>query len=329
MKLGNLASQDGLYPPWMAWVLGNVQAGLLVLDENARVVLANDWLLQRARLSSEQLIDQPLVQVFPGLVGSHLERALGNALRTGLSAVLSETLHRSPFPLYSPQGKLETARLLKQSIQIIPMSGPTARAAGQRYVLVQITDVTPAVDREHLLRNTAQKLHGMAHVDALTRIGNRRHFDEMLAREWRHAQRQRQPLALVMMDVDHFKLYNDIYGHQKGDECLRTVAEVINSVAKRPRDVACRYGGEELTMLLPDTDLSNAVVLAQRVVGRLRGLQLPHAASPSRCVTLSAGVVAEVPDPGVDPDALLQMADRALYKAKTRGRDQVATYGVS
>jgi diguanylate cyclase (GGDEF)-like protein len=329
MKRGHLASLEGVHPPWMAWVLGNVQAGLLVLDEDVRVVLANDWLLQRARLSGEQLMGQPLSQAFPGLVGSHFERALHNALRTGLASVLSETLHRSPLPLYTPHAKLDNARLLKQSIQIIPMSSTVAREVGQRYVLVQISDVTPAVDREHLLRATAQKLHGMAHVDALTRIGNRRHFDEMLAREWRHAQRQRQSLALVMLDVDHFKFYNDLYGHQRGDECLRTVAEVINSVAKRPRDVACRYGGEELVMLLPDTDLASAVTLAQKVVDRLRGMQLPHPASPSRCVTLSAGVVADVPEMGVDPDALLQMADRALYKAKSHGRDQVATYGAA
>ncbi|MEN9384733.1 MAG: hypothetical protein RL323_1876 [Pseudomonadota bacterium] len=326
MKWGKLASLQEMHPPWMAWVLGSVQAGLLVLDENLRVVVANDWLLLRSRLKADELIDQPLVHAFPGLVGSHLELAIRNALRTGLASVLSETLHRSPLPLYTPVGKLETARLLKQSIQIVPMSGAVAREVGQRYVLVQITDVTPAVDREHLLRATAQRLHGMAHIDALTRIGNRRHFDAMLAREWRNAQRQRQSIALVMLDVDHFKLYNDVYGHQRGDECLRTVAEVINSVAKRPRDVACRYGGEELVMLLPDTDLASAEQLAQKVVNRLRAMQLPHIDSPAGFVTVSAGVVAEVPGTDSDPDALLLMADRAMYKAKSEGRDQVATY---
>lgn len=309
--------------PWVDWVLGNIQSGLLVLDAELRVVFANPWLLKRARKQADDLQDRPLVDAFPCLAGSHFERALHSALRTGFPAVLSETLHLSPLPLYALNAVSSDSVRLNQSIQIVPMGNGMARSAGQRYLMVQVTDVTPAVARERLLKEQAARMHAMAHVDALTDIGNRRHFDAMLDREWRHAMRQRQPLGLVLFDIDHFKQYNDSYGHQRGDTCLKRVAAVIESVAQRPRDVVCRYGGEEIAMLLPDTPLNGALRLAQQVVDQVRAQALPHVVSPSGVVTLSAGVAAEVPVAGMVADTLLLLADRALYQAKRMGRDRV------
>lgn len=305
------------------WVLGNIQSGLLVLDAQLRIVFANPWLLRRARRSADEVLDRPLTEAFPCQAGSHFERALQQALRTGFPAVLSETLHLSPLPLFAlgsaPSGQVR----LHQSIQIVPMGHAMAREAGQRYLLVQVTDVSPAVARERVLREQAQRMHAMAHVDALTDIGNRRHFDATLEREWRHAMRQNQPLSLVLFDIDHFKQYNDSYGHQRGDACLKRVATVIEAVAQRPRDVVCRYGGEEIAMLLPDTPLAGALKLAQQVVDAVRGAAMPHVVSPGGVVTLSAGVASERPLPGMVADTLLLLADRALYQAKRLGRDRV------
>ena len=309
--------------PWADWVLGNVQSGLLVLDAQKRVVFANPWLLRRARRSADELQGQPLLAVFPELAGSHLARALAEALRTGFPAVLSETLHLSPLPLFHPSLSAAEPVRLKQSIQIVPMGNAMAQEVGQRYVLVQVTDVSPAVARERLLKQQAERMHAMAHVDALTDIGNRRHFDAMLDREWRHALRQRQGLSLVLFDIDHFKQYNDSYGHQRGDACLKTVAGLIESMGQRPRDVVCRYGGEEIGMILPDTDLGGALRLAQQVVDAVRAEGLPHVVSPQGVVTVSAGVASEVPVPGMGADTLLMLADRALYQAKRLGRDRV------
>ncbi len=311
--------------PWVEWVLGNVQSGLLVLDEACQVVFANPWFLRRARLSEAEVQGRALVDVFEGLRGSHFERALNDVLRTGFPALLSETLHLSPLPLFALSSAGAQPQRLKQSIQIVPMNGQAARQAGQRYVLVQITDVSPAVARERLLKEQAARMHAMAHVDALTDIGNRRHFDAMLDREWRHALREQEGLSLVLFDIDYFKQYNDTYGHQRGDECLRKVAGVIESMAQRPRDVVCRYGGEEMAMLLPDTDLSGAIALAQQVLEAVRQLAVPHVVSPHGVVTLSAGVATEQPVPGMHADALLLLADRALYQAKRLGRNRVET----
>lgn len=319
----NWAEAEVAPAPLLTWVLEHVQSGLLVLDADLRVVLANEWFLRRARLEHVCVRRKPLVELFPQCAGSHLEKALVKAVRTGLSTLLSEALHPSPLPLYALSASGAQNQRLKQSMQIIPMGIAASHAAGQRYVLLQVNDVSPAVARERLLREQADRLHTMAHVDALTRIGNRRHFDAMLAREWAHAMRQRLPLSLVMFDMDHFKRYNDVYGHQQGDDCLSTVASVVQSAAQRPRDVVCRYGGEELVMLLPETDLSGATALAEQVLQRVRALALPHLANGKSIVTLSAGVASVRPETGIHADNLLQCADRALYQAKSQGRDQV------
>lgn len=316
-----LVTAEGEVPTWMPWALDHVQAGVLVLDAELRVVFANQWLLRRARRVAAQVSQRSLLEVFPEVRNSHLEKTLRQALRTGFSAVLSETLHFSPLPLFGLSGPPTDDRRLKQSIQLVPMGALAATQAGQRHVLVQVTDVTPAVARERLLKEQAERLHGMAHVDALTEIGNRRHFDTMLMREWRQAQRQQRPVSLVLFDIDHFKQYNDVYGHPRGDACLKTLAAVIARVALRPRDAACRYGGEELAMLLPDTDLEGACQLADKVLHRVRELRLPHPSNPGGIVTMSAGVATGHAHPGRTADDLLRHADHALYEAKAAGRD--------
>ena len=315
-------------PPSMSgleWVLGNVQSGVLVLDAALRVRLANPWLLRRARLKPEQVLERGLFEVFPELLGGHFERRLLACLETGFPALLSETLNPAELPLYALSGLATPDKRLKQSIQIVPMAAQVAQAVGERLVLVQISDVTPAVVRERLLRQQAERMHAMAHIDALTDIGNRRHFDAMFAREWRHALRTRLPLSMVLFDVDRFKGYNDHYGHVQGDSCLKVVAAVIESLANRPRDVVCRYGGEEIALLLPDTDLPGALLLAQQAVDRLRERALPHVGSERGVLTMSAGVACELPEIGMAADTLLLMADRALYQAKKLGRDRVST----
>ena len=312
-------------PPGLEWVLANVQSGVLVLDAALRVRLANPWLLRRARLQPEQVLGYELFEVFPGLRGGHFERRLRASLETGFPALLSETLNPAELPLYALAGPATPDKRLKQSIQIVPMSAALAQVEGERLVLIQVSDVTPSVTRERLLRQQAERMHAMAHIDALTDIGNRRHFDAMFEREWRHALRARRPLALVLFDVDHFKGYNDHYGHVQGDACLKVVAGVIEALANRPRDVVCRYGGEEIAMLLPDTELPGALQLAQLALDRLRECALPNAGSGRGVLTMSAGVACEMPELGMAADTLLLMADRALYQAKKLGRDRVST----
>ena len=166
------------------------------------------------------------------------------------------------------------------------------------------------------------KLAMLSNTDSLTGITNRRGFDEALAAEWRRARRNGQSLALAMLDVDHFKSYNDAYGHQAGDQCLRTVAGLIAQVGRRTGDLAARYGGEEFALLAPATDAGAALEMAEGLCRELAWLALPHAHSPYGIITVSIGVAALVPGPDNDADMLVRAADLALYRAKEAGRNR-------
>lgn len=173
------------------------------------------------------------------------------------------------------------------------------------------------------LRQVNTMLAQLASRDGLTGLANRRTFDEMLATEWRRAQRLQQPLALLMLDVDHFKLYNDTYGHLSGDDCLRKVAGVIATQGARPGDLAARYGGEEFAVILPNTDATGATNLATRIRDGVAALDLAHLQSGLQRVSISAGVAVMQPSAELEPSALIARADKALYQAKHLGRDRV------
>ena len=322
--LDNSGDACGGLPPWLNWLLSNTQMGLLVLNPEARVVFVNQWLLVRAGLSLEQVQGLGLLEAFPVLEGSHFQRTLKQSMRTGFPAVLSQTLHPSPFPLYVQTIQRVRGALMRQSIHIVPMGPKDAAAAGQRLTLVQISDVSPNMMREGLLKAQAERMSNIALVDVLTGVGNRRAFEQSLDAEVRAASRTHKPLGLLMLDVDHFKLFNDHYGHPAGDRCLRSVADVVRRVCRRPRDVIARYGGEELAAILPETDLAGAVRVANDILEVLRDLHIPHERSaPSGMVTASIGVSALAVDASDAPSDLLHRADAALYVAKNGGRNRV------
>lgn len=167
------------------------------------------------------------------------------------------------------------------------------------------------------------ELDELARRDGLTRLPNRRHFDEVLSREWERACRTGNPLCLLLVDVDHFKAYNDHLGHPAGDACLVQVAEAMQSVIHRPADLIARYGGEEFAVLLPETRPDGACELARRLIDRVDALCLPHGASPvAPHVTISIGVACTAGGAWPSREALLAAADAALYEAKHSGRHQ-------
>lgn len=177
-----------------------------------------------------------------------------------------------------------------------------------------------ATDRKQL----EETLRDLSYQDGLTGIANRRRFDEKLEQEWRRAARERQPLTLVMADIDFFKNYNDLYGHPAGDDCLRKIAKVFQQATERPGDLAARYGGEEFAAILPNTSLLGAEKVAEQIRAHVEALELPHAnSSVSPWVTISLGIATRVPTNGDPNSILLEGADRALYKAKQLGRNRV------
>lgn len=189
------------------------------------------------------------------------------------------------------------------------------------------TAVLLARVRNHLeLAHQRNLLERLSHSDGLTGIANRRYFNTMLTREFSRMQRQNQPLALVMLDVDDFKAFNDHYGHVHGDECLQQVAHAIAQCLNRPGDMVARYGGEEFVCLLPDTTLEGALKLAHDIQAAIAALRLHHVqAQAAEFVTVSIGVAAELPKNLPHSQQLLSIADARLYRAKRGGRNRIVS----
>ena len=189
-----------------------------------------------------------------------------------------------------------------------------------------------AVEKELLqtqqdLMKAVEDLKLLSTHDGLTEIANRRFFDEYSAKEWKRAQRDKQSFAVIMIDLDYFKSYNDTYGHQRGDACLKKVAGVIKGAMKRPADLAARYGGEEFVLVLPETDKNGACKVAEQLHQEVANLKLEHPGNTCGAgVTISMGVATEIAEPGKLFSDLLAKADRALYKAKRSGRNRTSFF---
>jgi len=176
---------------------------------------------------------------------------------------------------------------------------------------------------EEDLRQSNAELQVLAHTDRLTGVANRNQLDQQLAMEWQRHRREQKPIALLMIDADHFKAYNDCFGHLAGDRCLIRIAEVVQRTCNRPGDLLARFGGEEFVLLLPDTDCQGAVTVAERVQEALEHQAIPHPkAVVAGRVSVSIGIACQVPDAHNTPQELLASADAALYRAKAGGRNR-------
>ena len=190
--------------------------------------------------------------------------------------------------------------------------------------------ISPPVVRARVRNLIELKLHRdqlkvLSTNDGLTGIANRRRFDELLECSWRQAFRRREPISLLMIDVDHFKAYNDNYGHLAGDDCLKKVAGRLKDFARRPGDNVARYGGEEFVCILSDTDPLGANEYAEMVLQGIRELNIPHEFSEtSNIITASIGVATAIPREESVPEQLLDAADRALYTSKREGRNRIS-----
>jgi diguanylate cyclase (GGDEF)-like protein len=189
---------------------------------------------------------------------------------------------------------------------------------------INIKIVRARVKAHIALKRQSDVLRNFAFIDGLTGVRNRRYFDEHLAIEIGRAQRSKLALGLILIDVDFFKRFNDCYGHQAGDDCLRRLSSLFLVCLKRPADFVARYGGEEFVCVLPDTDLQGALILAENIREAALACHIPHAeSSVSEWVTLSLGVSVMAPDSPIASDELVKLADANLYLAKHQGRNRV------
>jgi diguanylate cyclase (GGDEF)-like protein len=238
-----------------------------------------------------------------------------------LATAWAQTTGHRPFGDAPPHELILRTQEFILTLSIIRM-GFAVLLAEQRALTRSLEDKVR--ERTQELQESNSKLGTLSATDGLTGIANRRRFDEVLASEWAQARRSRVPLALALLDVDFFKPYNDRYGHQTGDDCLRAIAQVLAAHARRADDLVARYGGEEFALIAPAVDEAGALAVAQSICRELQRLGRDHALSPFGVVTASIGVAVLVPGDGEEGhEALVRQADQALYQAKARGRNQV------
>ncbi|MYN19499.1 diguanylate cyclase [Rugamonas sp. FT107W] len=255
-------------------------------------------------LALEQQPDLILLDaVMPGMDGYAVCAALRNSPRLQDIPVIFVTALNQP--------EDETRALEAGAVDFI--SKPFNVAVVRARVRSQLT-----------IKRQADAMRELSMTDGLTGVANRRSFNDTLDAEWRRCARAGLPLSVIMIDVDHFKPYNDHYGHQAGDLCLQQVSAAMARCASRPQDLLARYGGEEFILLLPQEPAAGAEVVARRILEEVRGLAIPHAAAPTApYVSVSLGVCTALPPlDSIDSNTLIRMADSQLYRAKQDGRNR-------
>ncbi|NVD74874.1 diguanylate cyclase [Duganella sp. BJB488] len=281
----------------------NIQILHHALRDEHEVLFALDG-EKALELALEQQPDLILLDaVMPGMDGYAVCAALRNSPRLQDIPVIFVTALNQP--------EDETRALEAGAVDFI--SKPFNVAVVRARVRSQLT-----------IKRQADAMRELSMTDGLTGVANRRSFNDTLDAEWRRCARAGLPLSVIMIDVDHFKLYNDHYGHQAGDLCLQQVSLAMARCASRPQDLLARYGGEEFILLLPQEPALGAEVVARRILEEVRGLAIPHAAAPTvPYVTVSLGVCTALPPlDSVDSNALVRMADSQLYRAKQDGRNR-------
>jgi diguanylate cyclase (GGDEF)-like protein len=249
----------------------------------------------------------------------------GQAFRTGKTQVNQDIQNN---PDFTPWRERAAEYGYQSSIAL-----PCKLGRNTLFVLNVYADEPHAFNRQEIeaLEMLAKDIaYGVAYLrtkderntDKLTGLANRRYFDEVLEVEWRRARRNATPITLILIDIDHFKPYNDFYGHLAGDECLQTIATTLSDVVSRPADLVARYGGEEFVIILPNSD-SSAIAVAERCRAEVEELHIPHKLSPQgQSVTVSVGMSTHIPPIRSKPKDIIVAADRALYKAKEGGRNR-------
>jgi len=282
-------------------MIDSISNGIITLNKDNRIIYANPSALNFFSMTTEMMVGNHFSRLFPDRVREQILPLMEDAASTGGSFIRHVTL-----PIND--------RII--DVSIVPSD------VGKNSRVVILEDVTLGENARSALVDANEKLQVQAMLDGLTNVSNRRHFDELLHQEWGRMRREKGQLSLMFCDVDHFKDYNDTYGHLRGDQCLRDIAETIKANLHRPSDNVARYGGDEFVILLPGTTFEGACHLAEQILDCINRLQIAHESSPvADHVTLTIGVGSGFPGDEVPEDKFIWLADKALYEAKTKGRN--------
>ena len=286
--------------------------GIWAIDKNFRVIRVNQRLINLLKKPINEIIGGKCYELFGEHCGNQefcpMEKILAGERMLEQERVFSfGTKREIPF-------LVTTTPLLNLDQVIIGL-------------VATFTDITERKHAETMLQLANRELERLATEDGLTKLSNRRRFDEYLNVEWRRQSRARGQISLILSDVDHFKLFNDHYGHQAGDECLKLVADAIRKKVGRPGDLIARYGGEEFAIVMPETDLRGAFQVAENIRQELAKQCIAHAqSSAAPYVTMSCGIATMVPNADNSPKTLIERADQGLYRAKEQGRNRTVIF---
>jgi diguanylate cyclase (GGDEF)-like protein len=315
--------------------------GIISLHPMEYVILSQDLTIQKTSPGINKFSEIQSANIgtdirhgFPELIG--LEQIINNILeKKMMSFHLQGVARESLNQFYNYQNTHHDVYIFmgmgedQQEYLVLLLEDVTEQMASRQALMQAVNESTllmmSMTNRSDQIESLNKKLEQIALTDSLTKLANRRHFDQYLEIEWKRMAREQKSLALILCDVDFFKLYNDTYGHVAGDICLQTVALVIAESMKRPGDLVARYGGEEFAIILPNTPTQGAVQVAEIICQKLAMRSITHQASllDSQVVTLSIGVASVIPHQDISLEWLIMEADEALYKAKQDGRDRV------
>lgn len=305
LKIQHLLAVERMQSEQITAIINNISDCVLVIDNLGDIVSANPATEHLFDYTEAQLCQKNIAAIlnYPGDSGHFIE-------------VLCDSKHDDPW-WQQPVGKTSSNASFPIEINLKEMF-----SSGSSYVVV-IQDIS-------LHRSEIDQLHHMTETDPLTNINNRRHFEILLSQSWRQCKRSQQAFSLLFIDIDHFKDFNDHYGHQEGDHCLQQVAITLERGLPRAADTVSRYGGEEFVVILPNTGNKGALNVGESLRADVAALNIPHSRSSYGCVTISLGIASchfDLPNPlAHSAQALLKMADNALYNAKSQGRNRVVFY---
>ncbi|SDS42292.1 diguanylate cyclase (GGDEF) domain-containing protein [Halopseudomonas sabulinigri] len=301
---------------WLLDIVQSIDVGVVVMDRDYRIEVWNSFMENHSGLGSAQANESSLFELFPEIDQSWFTQKVETSVMLGTRAFTIWEQRPNLFRFKSYQPITGLADEMYQNVTILPLRSSTGKTD---HVCLIIYDVTGVAVNKRQLESANTKLRELALRDGLTGLLNRRYWESCLEHEFARHQRYDNEVSLVMFDIDHFKKVNDTFGHQAGDEVIRTTARLTEQLA-RETDFCGRYGGEEFVVLLPDTSLEGAQQFAERLRQSVERQQLDHQGTPLT-FTISLGV-ARLTDAMENYQALIERADKALYQSKEGGRNR-------
>ena len=296
----------------------NAPGIIIIKDLEGRYLLVNQEYVYLLQIPESEILGKTDFEFLPQEVAKNIRSQELQAIFEGIAVSFEQSL------LFREQ--LRTFLITKFPI-LDEHDKPYAVAVIRLDISDRKQSEIALAEVEAELRQANLELQKLVNLDGLTKIANRRCFDQRIVDEWQRLHREQQPLSLLMFDVDYFKRYNDHYGHQLGDECLIKIAQTVEHLINRPADLLARYGGEEFIVILPNTNLVGALLVANHIGEAIKDLQIPHQDSDvSDFVTVSIGIVSDIPRTERSPHVLINQADQALYYAKQQGRNRAVIF---